>query len=93
MISGLLVSIVGSIAMAAVPAYFVFQPWAVMRLEGRWRIAAMAPLLVAVPAIAWSLFALSQESNLWPLVFVLFAPFGSIYLVGLLILSRFKSQV
>jgi len=31
---------------------------------------------------------LSHQSNLWPITFILFAPFGTAYLVALLILRR-----
>jgi hypothetical protein len=72
-----------------VPGYFVLQVWALVRLRGGWRIAASVPLLGAVPTIAWSLYALSQESNLWPLTFIFFAPVGSLYLVVLALLHRF----
>jgi hypothetical protein len=75
--------ILGFVVMLSVPAYFVLQPWALFRLERTWRIAAAAPLALAIPAALWSLYALAQESNLWPLVFVLFAPLGTLYLAAL----------
>jgi hypothetical protein len=34
--------------------------------------------------VLWSPYALSQGSNLWPLVFILFAPLGTLYLAVLL---------
>jgi hypothetical protein len=63
--------LLGFAAMLSVPAYFVLQPWALFRFERTWRIAAAAPLALAIPAAPWSLYALAQESNLWPLVFML----------------------
>ena len=65
----------------------MLQPLAVIRLKGRWRVAALAPLLLAIPAVLWSLCALSQDSNLWPLVFIFFAPLGTLYLAVLLSLA------
>lgn len=73
--------LLGLLAMLSVPAYFVLQPWALFRFERTWRIAAAAPLALAIPAALWSLYALAQESNLWPLVFVLFAPVATLYLL------------
>jgi hypothetical protein len=73
---------------AGVPGYLVLQPWALIRFEGGWRKAAMVPLLGGIPTIAWSLFALSQESNLWPLTFIFFAPLGCIYLAILAMIRR-----
>ncbi|HWA30567.1 MAG TPA: hypothetical protein VG867_05700 [Rhizomicrobium sp.] len=74
----------GLFAMAAVPGYFVLQPMALLRYRGGWRKAAMVPLVGGVPTILWSLVALSHESNLWPLTFILFAPLGTFYLVVLM---------
>jgi hypothetical protein len=74
--------------MVGVPGYFLLQPWLVLRFTGGWRTAALVPLIGAVPTIIWSLYALSQESNLWPLTFILFAPLGSLYLAVLWIAHR-----
>ena len=82
--------VIGSAVMLAVPAYIVLQPWAALRLTGRWRLAALVPLLAAIPTVLWSLYALSDGSNLWPLTFVLFAPFGTIYLLAILLLRRIQ---
>jgi hypothetical protein len=78
--------LIGFLVMAMVPAYFILQPLALLRLSGRWRTAAAAPLILAIPAAAWSLNALAQESNLWPLVFIFFAPIGTLYLGSILVL-------
>jgi hypothetical protein len=86
--SDLAMGVIGSLVMLMVPAYLVLQPWAAIRLRGGWRLAALAPLLLAIPTILWSLYALSHESNLWPITFILFAPFGTVYLLVLLILRR-----
>jgi hypothetical protein len=39
------------------------------------------PLIAMVPAVLFSMFALSQGSNLWPITVFLLAPLGFIYLV------------
>ena len=83
-----LLGLLGSIITLTVPAYFLLQPWAAVRLRGGWRIASLAPLLIAIPTALWSLYALSRDSNLWPITFILFAPFGTIYLLMLLLLHR-----
>ena len=82
--------IVGSAVMLTVPAYLALQPWAAFSLTGGWRLAALAPLLLAIPAIAWSVYALSDGSNLWPIPFILLAPLGAIYLIALLLLRRVR---
>jgi hypothetical protein len=80
--------VIGSVVMLTVPAYFVLQPWAALKLTGGWRRAALAPLALAIPALLWSLYALSHDSNLWPITFILFAPFGTGYLIVILLLRR-----
>ena len=50
-------------------------------------MAAAAPLAFAVPAALWCAYALANGSNLWPLVFIVFAPLGTIYL-ALLVCCR-----
>lgn len=69
------------------PAYIVLQIMGliVARFEG-WRIPFALPLLFSVPIVAWCLYALTQESNLWPLPFILFAPLGAGYLLVVLAL-------
>ena len=81
--------LVGVPLMAGVPGYFVLQPWTLIRFRGGWRTAAMVPLIGAVPTVVWSLYALSQDSNLWPLTFIFFAPLGSLYLAILALLRHF----
>lgn len=80
-------ALLGFILMMSVPAYFVLQPWALLRFDRGWRIAAAAPLALAIPAALFSLYALSQESNLWPLVFIFFAPIGTLYILILFLIE------
>jgi peptidoglycan/LPS O-acetylase OafA/YrhL len=74
-------TLLGFAVMLGVPAYVALQIWVPRRARGRWRWAAFAPLLCAIPLILFSLYALSQGSNLWPLGFVLFAPLGAGFLL------------
>jgi hypothetical protein len=71
----------GLIVIAGVPLYFVLQSWLAYSWVGRWRIASLMPLIAIGPAIAFSLFALSHGSNLWPLTVIFLAPLGLIYLL------------
>jgi len=77
----------GSLVMAMVPAYLVLQPLALLRLSGKWRRIAAVPLVLAVRAAAWWLVALVHESNLWPIIFILFAPAGTAYLAIVLVVN------
>lgn len=71
----------GAAILAAVPIYFLLQAWLAYAWAGRWRIAALAPLIAIAPAVAWSLHALSDGSNLWPITVILLAPFCLVYLL------------
>ena len=71
----------GEVIMAFTPLYFILQIWFPWAFQGRWRIAAFVPLIGFVPALIISLQALSQNSNLWPIVLIFFAPLGCIYLL------------
>lgn len=80
-------ALLGMMVMTGVPAYFVIQPMALLRWRGGWRKAALVPLLVTVPGLLFSLYALSQDSNLWPLALIFAAAIGSIWLAALWLLQ------
>jgi hypothetical protein len=84
--------LIGSAAMLAAPAYFILQPWAATGLIGGWRRAALLPLLPATPLLLWCSYAFADHSNLWPVPFLLFAPFGTFYLVILLVAARARAR-
>jgi membrane-associated PAP2 superfamily phosphatase len=65
-----------------IPGYFILQVWLAKSWSGRWRLAALAPLIFIGPAILFSLYALSRGSNLWPLTIVFLAPVGFVYLLA-----------
>lgn len=79
---------VGSLVMLTTPAYLILQISTVAKLPGGWRTAALAPLVPAAPLVVWCAYALSDKSNLWPMPFLLFAPFGFLYLLVVWILAR-----
>jgi len=51
--------------------------------DGGWRIAALLPLVGTIGFLLWSLVALADGSNLWPLLLLLYLPVGFGYLVVL----------
>jgi hypothetical protein len=67
----------------SVPAYFVAQALGAFLWRGRWRVAAMAPLVVMAPVLAFTVFALAAGSNLWPLYLIFAAPCAMLYFIGL----------
>jgi hypothetical protein len=85
-------AVIGSLVMLAAPAYFILQIWAAKTLRGGWRGAAMVPLVLAAPLLLWCAYALANQSNLWPVPFLLFAPFGTFYLITLLLAAKVRAH-
>jgi hypothetical protein len=71
----------GQLIMACVPVYFVLQIWFGCAWSGRWRIAALAPLIVFVPVVVYTLLGALHGSNLWPLLLIFVSPVGVAYLL------------
>ena len=67
--------------MLLVPLYLILQTWFGCAWAGRWRMAALVPLIGFVPALIIALLQLSHGSNLWPLTMIFFAPLGFTYLL------------
>lgn len=83
----------GLLVMLGAPAYCLLQIWVPMKLSAGWRSAALAPLLLAVPLLLWCANAFADHSNLWPLPFILFGPFGAGYLALVMKIGRRKIVV
>lgn len=77
--------LIGELVALASPAYFFLQILTVMRYRGRWRLAALAPLLVMVPLAVHAGMAHEAGAPRWPLLLVLAAPvaFTWLLLVGI----------
>jgi len=71
----------GQLVMLSVPGYFILQAWSARSWSGRWRMAALVPLAGMLPAVLFSVLALAQGSNLWPLAVIYLAPLGLAYLL------------
>jgi hypothetical protein len=66
-----------------VPGYFLLQVALARGTSGWRRKAALAPAVIMVPILAYTLLALAAQSNLWPLLMLLTAPLACLYLVCL----------
>ncbi len=66
---------------ASVPTYLVLQIWFAWAWSGRWRIAALVPLIGLLPILVHALVGLAYGSNLWPLALIFFSPLGAGYLL------------
>jgi hypothetical protein len=65
------------------PVYLVLQAYTAWKWEGSWRLAALAPLLVMVPLVAFALLAAAAQSNLFPLFVIFASPPAVLYLLAL----------
>ena len=55
----------------------------VRQMQGRWRVAALLPLLVRIPVLVVTIYGLWQGGNLWPLFLIFLAPVLLLYQIGL----------
>jgi hypothetical protein len=67
----------------SVPAYFLAQAYGALRFRGWWRGAALVPLALMVPVVAFTAFAVSAGSNLAPIYLIFSAPLAMLYFIGL----------
>jgi hypothetical protein len=72
----------------SVPAYVVLQIFALWRMEGGWQIASTIPLLPMGCVLAYTFYAYSAGSNLFPLILIFTSPLAVIYLVILFIAKK-----
>lgn len=62
------------LAMLCVPGYLLLQAYAFWKLSGPVRLISATPLAFMVPVYVYSLYTLSQGSNLWPLYLLFTSP-------------------
>ena len=66
-----------------VPAYFLLQVALARGTSGWKRKAILAPAVIMVPILAYTVLAFAAQSNLWPLLLIFTAPLALVYLVFL----------
>jgi hypothetical protein len=72
----------------SVPGYPVLQIIAFWRLRGAARLFSAVPLIVMLPTYAFCLYALSRESNLWPIWAIFLSPPMALYEIILFLIFR-----
>jgi hypothetical protein len=77
-----------------VPGYFLLQAALAFGTSGWWRKATLAPAVIMVPILAYTVLAFAAQSNLWPLLMLLTAPLAFAYLVflSLILLLRWLAR-
>jgi len=92
MLEMLLGGLIMLISYVSALAYIPLQVYTGIRWRGLWRIMALVPMLLMVPVFAFTGYALTQESNLWPLLLIFAAPVGTGYLVILMVSRRLVNR-
>jgi hypothetical protein len=73
--------LIGEIVALAGPAYFFLQLLMAARYRGRWRLAALVPLIFMVPLAVHAGMGYAAGSPAWPVLLVLAAPVAFVYLL------------
>lgn len=76
------------LAFLSLPAYPIFQVYALMKLRGRARLVSALPLVFMVPIYAYTALALSKGSNLWPLFAIFASPVALIIVIAVMFVAR-----
>jgi hypothetical protein len=71
-----------------VAGYAVGQLVVLLRTSGQARLAAGLPLVVMLPILAFTVFSLIQDNNLWPLPLLFASPFALLYVAFLGLFTR-----
>jgi hypothetical protein len=75
----------------AIPGYFLLQAALTFWTSGGWRKATLAPAVIMVPILAYTVLAFAAQSNLWPLLLIFTAPLAFLYLVVLAVILLLRS--
>jgi catechol 2,3-dioxygenase-like lactoylglutathione lyase family enzyme len=73
--------LIAELVALAGPAYFFLQVLTVARYRGRWRVAALVPLVAMVPLAVHAGVAYMAGAAAWPVLLILAAPPAFVYLV------------
>lgn len=61
-------------------AYPVLQALTTWRMQRRWRLLSVVPLVPMAFVLALTVLALIEDSNLWPILLIFTAPLALLYL-------------
>lgn len=76
--------LIAELVTLAGPAYFFLQLLMVARYRGRWRLLALAPLILMLPLAIHAGLAYAAGSSAWPAFLILASPiaFGYLLVIG-----------
>lgn len=74
------------------PLYWILQITVLLRWSGQWRKIACLPLFISLPLLLYTLYALYQQSNLWPLMMLFITPVALLILLVIMICKHNESS-
>lgn len=74
----------------SIPFYWILQIILIFKWSGRWRTRVYLPLLISIPLLIYTLYALYAGSNLWPLMMLFITPFTLLFLLILMGIKKFS---
>ncbi len=80
------------IAFLAVPGYPIMQLIAVIKLRGPARLLSCLPVCFMLPVYGFCLYALTQQSNLWPLSAIFASPVALAITLVVFIVARRRQR-
>lgn len=83
-----IVGLLVPLAFLSLPAYPLFQVYALWKLRGTARLLSALPLVFMLPIYAYTTLALSKGSNLWPLFAIFASPVALILVIVVMLVAR-----
>ena len=68
--------------------YVLAQVFVPIRLRGAWRGLSLLPIPVMAYVVYATVAAFKQQSNMWPILFIIVSPVAAFFLVLLFFLTR-----
>ena len=79
-------------AFLCVPGYPLLQLFTLWKLRGPARLLSALPLAFMLPVYAFCLYALTQDSNLWPLYAIFASPVAVVITFAVFLFARRKAK-
>lgn len=80
------------VAFLSVPGYPLLQLFTLWKLRGPSRLLSALPLAFMLPVYAFCLYALTQDSNLWPLYAIFASPVAFVITLTVFLVARRKAR-
>ena len=88
-----LMAILVPVAFLSVPGYPLLQLFTLWKLRGPSRLLSALPLTFMLPVYAFCLYALTQDSNLWPLYAIFASPVAFVITLTVFLVARRKARL